>query len=147
MKRSRTSMLDQFAPDVVAGVNAALHGKKAYAAFSGAHEAADAVVSLMKRTIKALPPEVVVQSYVSNKGSKQGKKMWDELHTRTIARLADGARTLATIWDSAWIEGGGDKAGHFSAAVLNTTIDKMHLRGIYMPDSFIESSWLKDMDD
>jgi hypothetical protein len=59
--------------------------------------------------------------------------------------MADGAVTLALIWQSAWTEGGGDRRGFFSKAALKTPLDKKKLKALYDDRKFAESNWLKDM--
>jgi hypothetical protein len=99
----------------------------------------------MKRTIEALPPETVVDCYLKYKGHGQVESMWAELGDATIQRLVDGAVTLATIWESAWIEGGGDSGSRFKSADLKKVVPKKTLIKLYNDRAFVESKWLKNM--
>ena len=62
----------------------------------------------------------------------------------TIGRMADGAHTLALIWQSAWTEGGGDKSGHIATTALKP-ISKAALKKLYEDKTFAESLWLREM--
>jgi hypothetical protein len=135
-------MLTKFAPDVIAGVNAAAKQVKKSELFEGGEAAADTIIQLMQRTVKRLPPERVVSVYKSTRGNLQ--EMWNELDDKTISRLADGAHTLALIWQSAWTEGGGDRAGQIAVRRL-VTIPEAALRKLYEKKEFAESHWLREM--
>lgn len=138
-------MVTQEAPLVVSEVKKLVDATAAPPLFTGSANAADCVVQLMRRTIKALPPEDILASYEAHRGPGQAKAMWDDLGARTLKRMADGAVTLAQIWQSAWTEGGGDKAGAFSKPTLKAPIDKKTLKKLYDNPKFAESNWLKDM--
>lgn len=139
-----TSMLDRFRVAVVAGVNSEAQKVAKAEVFKGAEEAADAVVQLMRRTVKELPPEDVIESFNRHKGNQQTVGMWEELGDLTIERMADGAHTLALIWQSAWTEGGGDKSGHIATTALKP-ISKAALKKLYEDKTFAESLWLREM--
>jgi len=136
-----TAMLDANAPDLVARMARQARGKRVKKRFTGGDAAADAVVQLMRRTIAALPPETVVDCYLRNKGRGQLDAMWAELGEATIARMVDGALTLATVWESAWEEGGGGKI----AKSRLKAVPKDTLMRLYNDRGFVESRWLKDM--
>lgn len=142
-----TAMLDRFAPEVVSKVAVLLQEKKVEKIFKGEDLAADAVVRLMKRTIEELAPEDVVDCYLRSRGHNQLTLMWNELGEKTCSRLADGAITLATIWESAWKEGGGDSNDDISLNTLKIPIEKSVLKELYQNRQFIESKWLRNMDD
>ena len=71
--------------------------------------------------------------------------MWADLGDRTLKRMADGAVTLALVWQSAWTEGGGDAKAWFSKTALATPVPKAALKKLYDSTAFAESKWLKDM--
>jgi hypothetical protein len=140
-----TTMLDHFAPEVVSGVNKTLDGYHAGDAggpdlFKGSDHAADTVVALMKRTFAAIAPRDILDAYDSHPGAGRTKALWDTFHEATIQRLADGARTLAVIWRSAWEEGGGEDL----AASKMTAQSTSALQKLYEDKTFAPNAWLKD---
>ncbi|HEY6182034.1 MAG TPA: hypothetical protein VIW67_07305, partial [Terriglobales bacterium] len=138
-----TKMLDRYPAEVVSGMQLRLQNKKAPGPFKGADAAADAVVQLMKRTFARLAPQEIIDSFNAHKGRAQLGLMWADLGERTLDVMADGALTLAQIWESAWIEGKGETK--FSEAACKKAIPKPALTGLYMRKDFLESKWLRDM--
>lgn len=139
-----SKMLDKFAPEVVTGVNDALDGYHAGdaggpAIVFAASEAAAAVVELMKRTIAAVPPPDLVDAYQT---AQQGRadRLWQLFGGKTIDCLADGARTLAVLWRSAWEQGGGEE---MPAALMTAQQEEM-LQALYDDNDFAPNVWLKD---
>ena len=98
---------------VVAGVNAALllsrrRPRRTRLVIRGSAAAA-AVIDLMARTIAAIPPSDLLD--VFNRpppGTSRTTALWTAFGDKTIQRLADGSRTLAVLWQSAWDEGNGE---------------------------------------
>ncbi len=140
-----TTMLDQFAPEVVSGVNDALDGYHAGDAggpdvFTGSEQAADTVVALMKRTFAAIAPRDILDAYDSHPGAGRTKFLWETFGPATIQRLADGARTLAVIWRSAWDEGNGEQL----AASKMKAQSEPALQKLYEDKSFAPNEWLKN---
>ncbi|MEO6408429.1 MAG: hypothetical protein ABIO45_06700 [Burkholderiaceae bacterium] len=138
-------MVSSHAPLVVSEVKRLVAATRKPPPFTGAAGAADAVVQLMRRTIRKLPPEDILASYEAHRGRGQSKAMWTDLGDRTLRRMADGAVTLALIWQSAWTEGGGEAKGRFSKTALATPVGKPALKKLYDSKAFAESRWLKDM--
>jgi hypothetical protein len=136
-----TKMLDAHRAEVVAGVNSELKKSGLPARISGTPAAAHATVELMKRTLKRLPPMDVIDAYNAEEGRGRIDHMWATLGPRTVRTIADGARTLAQLWQSAWLEGEGNAIG---VAKL-VAIDKNKLRALYMNKAFYPSAWLRDM--
>jgi hypothetical protein len=141
-----TDMLDQFAPEVVTGVNSVL--QKYHAGDTGGprlvdspEEAAAAVVDLMNRTIKALHPIDILNVFDAHPGAGRTKQLWEEFEHKTIERLADGARTLAVLWRSAWEEGGGESLAAASMAAQSKTA----LQTLYQDKTFAPNSWLREL--
>ena len=128
------------APLVVAGVKRLVDAARPFKPIVGAAEAADAVVQLMRRTVARLPPEDILAAYNANRGPGQSKAMWAALGERTLKRMADGAVTLAAIWQSAWTEGGGDVRGRFIKTALARPVAKAALKKLYDNNAFAESS-------
>ncbi len=138
-------MLDRFSAEIVDGMAAKLKNKHVTSHFTGGENAADEVVKLMDRTIKKLAPAEVIEVYNRTRGRNQMPSMWDELGATTIDLMADGAQTLCKIWESAWIEGGGEQK--ITKAACSEAVSKNKLVALYSNPSFVESVWLKDMKD
>lgn len=138
-------MLNHAAAEVVAGVKERVSQLPKRELLDGPMEAADAVVQLMQRTIKKLPPETVLEIYNRVRGNNQSASMWAELGKRTMDCMADGAVTLATVWQSAWTQGGGDGNGHISLDECKKPVPKKKLKDLYDNKSFAESKWIFEM--
>lgn len=139
------TMLDQFAPEIVTGVNDVLDGYHAGDPggpdlITGTDKAAETVVALMKRTIEAIAPRDILDAYDSHPGVGRTKFLWESFGQKTIERLADGARTLAVIWRSAWDEGGGEELAESKMKAQSTA----KLQKLYEDRSFAPNEWLKD---
>jgi hypothetical protein len=136
-----TTMLDEHAAEVVAGVNADLADDlPGPPLVTGSDEAADAAVALMQRTIEAIPPAEIVSVFAAHPGPEQTTQLWNTFGAATVKRLADGAKTLAMLWTAAWRQGGGET---IDAAKIQPQ-PKPALQKLYDTDSFAPSVWLKD---
>jgi hypothetical protein len=138
-----TKMLDRFAADVVSKVNTAVAGRTVTQHVTGGDAAANLVVDLMRRTIARLAPEKVVNTWIDTKGQNHIRDLWAALGDDTAACIAEGALVLATLWESAWVEGDGDHG--IPSAALGTPANKNALRSRYNDASFVPSRWLRDM--
>jgi hypothetical protein len=138
-----TRMLDRFAVEFVDLLNTKLAGQKAKGKIASGTEAADLTVQLMRQTMKKLPPERVLDVFRQSTGQSQTAALWQELGDDTVAVTAQGALTLAKLWQSAWASAGAESS--FSNAACKKTIDKNRLRGLYNTKSIAEANWLKDM--
>ena len=59
----------------------------------------------MDRTARKVPPKKLVDAFIRAGGTKTVAvydKLWDKFGDDTIAIMADGARVLGMIWESAW---------------------------------------------
>ena len=65
-------------------------------------------MALMQRTIDAIPPADIVTVFIAHPGPGRTDQLWNTFGAATISRLADGAKTLAMLWNAAWREGGGE---------------------------------------
>jgi hypothetical protein len=142
-----TTMLDAHAPEVVTGVNAELGNyhvgrRGGPRQVHGSDEAAAAVVDLMKRTIEAIAPGEILDVYDDNPGRGRTQALWAALGDRTMKRLADGARTLAVLWNSAWVQGDGEDIAASKIKALSTD----ELTRLYEDKTFAPNVWLKDWD-
>jgi hypothetical protein len=89
--------------------------------------------------MEAIPPGDILDVYDGHPGAGRTKALWDAFRPATIERLADGARTLAVIWRSAWEEGGGeDLAGSKMKAQSTSKLQKL-----YEDKTFAPNEWLK----
>jgi hypothetical protein len=137
-----TQMLDRRRVEFVTGVNALLQQSSgAIQTFSGSAAAAHATVLLMKKTLDLIDPMEVIDAYNAETGQERVPHMWNVLGPRTMRTIANGARALATIWQSAWVEGGGNSI----AAAKLVAQAPADLRALYLQKTFLESRWLKDM--
>jgi hypothetical protein len=81
----------------------------------------------------------LVNAYAATPGGQSKAvtgKLWDRFGPATVSVLADGARTLAMLWDSAWTQGQGDT--RFTAAQL-TAVDRSALQHLYESPGFVPS--------
>jgi hypothetical protein len=138
-----TRMLDRFAAEFVDRLNTKLGSKRAQGKVTTAADAADLTVQLMKQTLKRLPPERILDVFRQSAGQSQTAAMWQELGDDTVAVTAQGALTLAKIWQSAWALAGAEAS--FSKTACQKTIDKERLRTLYNTKTIAEAKWLKDM--
>ena len=133
---------------VVTGVNAALSGFHAGDAEGpdlvvGGSAAAAAVVDLMARTIAAIAPSDLLDVFNNPPpGTSRTTALWTAFGDKTIQRLADGSRTLAVLWQSAWDEGNGESI----AKSLMTAQSQDALKEVYNTQTFAPNAWLKDQD-
>ncbi|HKF59251.1 MAG TPA: S1/P1 Nuclease [Blastocatellia bacterium] len=105
------------------------------------YEAAQASIRLMRRTHQRLAPEHICEVY-NDLGGGQGQAvvtgLWNQLADQTVACIADGARTLAMIWNSAYAASGGP--------AFSGTITGNKLRGVYEKQNFLPSLHLANLD-
>jgi hypothetical protein len=86
----------------------------------GGRAAGFATIELMRRARVRIKPEALANTYgdLVQKGLewKATTELWKKFGPQSLETIADGYRTLAMLWDSAWAEGGGNKV--FSEADL-----------------------------
>lgn len=133
-----TRMLDSNRAEVIAGLNAGLGSWKAKSNLKTGKDAAIATVDLMAATVKRLKPIRVIEVYRSTEGKP--KLMWAELKKPTLECLIAGSRNLATLWESAWKQGGGSKIAQSKLKPINTTT----LKNLYNRKTFSEARWLDE---
>jgi hypothetical protein len=108
---------------------------------SGFH-AGLAVIELMARAQRYLPPEDICTTYNSLGGGKsvtviQG--LWNAFGDKTANCIADGARTLGAIWQAAYNL---NQQSDFSGAISQATLKTM-----YEDKTFLPSLHLKNLDE
>lgn len=137
-----TQMIDRKATEVIVGINEELKGRKAKADVKGGHAAAVSVIELMRQTVKTLPPLQVINAYNDAPPNNRTSHMWDVLGKRTVTCMAGGCLRMASLWASAWREGGGSKIG-----VANLVEqDRNDLMSLYNDKSFLPAFRLQDQE-
>ncbi len=106
------------------------------------HDAAVAVVELMRRTVKRLPPAEVIEVFNDNPGRGRSDAMWAAVGKRTAAGLFDGALTLARLWEGAWKRGRGNAA---DPALPAAACAQDVLMALYLEKTFLQSYKLQDL--
>ncbi|MFI5103345.1 MAG: hypothetical protein ACHP79_00350, partial [Terriglobales bacterium] len=99
--------------------------------------AAEAAVGLMQQTFQVIKPADIVKAYVPIKKLKPREiadHLWKQFGKGTINVMADGARTLSMLWDSAWKEGGGTASMASKGAITQTAF-----KNLYTNPKFLES--------
>src|SRR5262249_32611388 len=99
-----------------------------------------AVIALMQQTFETIEPKAIVDEYMKHKDAAEKPKpiadaLWERFGKKTISVMSDGCRCLAMLWESAWTEGGGEKA----AEGTETAFDGERLAGIDQDKSFLGS--------
>jgi len=94
--------------------------------------AAKAVLKLMWNTFQNLPPDNILKAWRS---SSDMEDMFKKLGEKTIANINQGCLTMATIWQSAWIEGEGDKIDPSELVAVGQD----ELISLYSDKSFVPS--------
>ena len=137
-----TDMLNRNTSEIVDGVAALLKSASVSGSFSGGHGAAVRVVKLMKDTVKALPPEDIVNAYnEETTPADRVKRLFDDFGEKTIELMAAGSVALADIWAAAWKEGSGEDIA--SSALV--ALDQGELATLYRRSDFYPSMSLESM--
>jgi hypothetical protein len=95
----------------------------------------------MRRSARRLPPTRICEAYEGLGGGKSKatlQGLWKALGDDTIGCLADGARTLAMLWESAYRQG--------SAAAFKNAVSEPSLRKTYEGKKFVASLHLANLD-
>jgi len=140
-------MIDAAIDDILTDLPNALGGGHGMQLVQGGRAAGFATIALMKRTRTTIPPKDIVDKYVeivaAGKKHDAAELLWDKFHQDTIKVLADGCKTLAMIWESAWVEGGGGNIPPEKLKKITTT----RLRQIYEKPDFLPSKALGQIDE
>jgi hypothetical protein len=136
-----TQMLDRYAADIIAGVNAKLKDVSARPDVNGGQGAAFSVINLMRNTIEKLSPVDVVEAYNdSHQKSNRMKYFFGVVGERTVSCIAEGCIRLASIWQSAWDEGRGKKISDHQLGRIDTD----DLKNLYDDKKFLEAFRLQE---
>jgi hypothetical protein len=114
------------------GINASTKKVKTADLFSGGKGAAICVLKLMKKTFENLPPDTIIKA---NRIAEDMAALFDKVGKKTIENIINGCLTMATIWQSAWIEGDGNN-------ISNSKLKKIsegRLIELYEDKSFVPS--------
>ena len=121
------NMVEKFADEIASGIDQIFTSQQFTPAdIATGHDAALEVVRLMQRCHVALPPEKICDSYNNARPGAHSSPtkvasvldpMWNDCGQGTITCIADGIRTLASIWqaaagkDATWLAGVGKMDG------------------------------------
>jgi len=118
-----SNMLRSHAPEMLARLNAELGiapgqlGTHGYTTFcTSGHDAAVATVEVMRTAFETISVDDILDTYVDDP-----KKMWEAFGEKTVELLAEGARALAMIWESAW-KTPGNTISSFGAIPFETLV-------------------------
>ncbi len=112
---------------------------------SSGQEAAVAVVQLMDRAAHAIDALALVDAYAATQTGQTKNPthshavldaLWRDFGDATVDVLADGALTLAEVWEAAWVEAGAEQ--RFAAADL-VGMDRDALKALYEDPAFVPS--------
>ncbi|HEX8084515.1 MAG TPA: hypothetical protein VF529_09515 [Solirubrobacteraceae bacterium] len=135
-----TAMVTSRRADVIAGLDAVLADAAPLPVVAGHRDAAKAVVALMHRTVGRLSPIELLDAWVETERDDvrgHSNELWAKVGAQTIECIADGCRTLAMLWSSAWKEAD-------AKAPPATALDRDAMKDLYMDPSFAPSMYLPE---
>ena len=135
-------MIDRHVPEIMKGVDGILARVRQPALVTGGHDAAVAVVNLMQQTFRAIAPKDIIAEFVKVQDQKPAQRadaMWRNLGDDTVKVMADGCFCLAQLWDSAWEEGGGDRAIHDFNSIDETRLEQLYQNPSFLPSHTIDT--------
>ena len=133
-----TAMIDRHSDDLRAGLAAAVGRSPNRRFFRTGKEIAVAIVGLMDRSAKRIPPKKLVDAFIAAGETKTVAvydELWRQFGDATIEVMADGARVLAQVWESAWLAGNGESI----AQAKLKPIPKKELMKLYRQSDFVPS--------
>ncbi len=141
------TMIDHFSQDLADELDnlkaaALLAPARDASSIKSGFEAGLALIELMARAQRYLPPEDICNTYDSlgrGKSAKVLKGMWDAFGKPTASCIADGARTLGQLWQAAYNL---NKQSDFSGAVSQKVLKPM-----YEDQDFLPSLHLAHLDE
>jgi hypothetical protein len=134
-----SAMVDHRSGEILAGMQLSLPTTHHPPLMESGQAVATAVVRLMDRAAHAVDPLTLIDAYAATKGGASKAVttiLWDTFGPGTIATLCDGTVTLASIWESAWRVGGGNK--RFKASQMQP-LDRAQLQARYEDPAFVPS--------
>jgi hypothetical protein len=133
-----TKMMTSKRREVVAGLERRLARATPRDRISGHRNAAVEVVELMDRSVRRLPPDRIIDVWAQTGG--RSDDLWLALGRKTLDCLADGIRTLAMLWSSAWKEAD-------ARAPRAEALDQDQLLAICVDPAFAPSLYLPELRD
>ena len=107
-----SKMLDDNRASFQSKLVAVLPATHGMATIAGGQAAGFATIELMRRTRARINPLDIVTLYgnlvANGQTSQASAKLWSKFGALTVDCIVDSCRTLAMLWDSAWIEGNGN---------------------------------------
>jgi hypothetical protein len=100
-------------------------------------EAAKATIAMMRATFTAIPPIDIVNAFAAHEGGGADRAafMWKKFGKKTIKVMQGGSHLLALLWESAWVQGNGEKNVRSTAALTQKAAMKL----CQDPDKFLPS--------
>lgn len=132
-----TTMLDKYSTEIVAGVNNYVKNFKAVSDIEDARAVGVSVVELMRRTFEKLPPMEIINAFKI--ADRHVDKLYSIIGKKTFEVIGDGSLRLASLWESAWKQGGGNK---IDTELIKIPIES--LKEFYNDKKFLESFVIKD---
>jgi hypothetical protein len=133
-------MLDAHVDDILTALQTALAGgTHGMGLVTGGKQAGLAALALARRSRATLTPRDLVTAYgqMVDAGNRDEAPdlLWAQFGPKTIDVLVDGCRTLAMLWESAWVEGNG------AAVATNRLVrqKRIRIKGIYEDQEFLPS--------
>lgn len=137
--------VEKAAAEILQSASARVKGKKSAAAsIKSGHDAAVALIELMARAQKALPPMTIIRADDPTLTVKERQAALFANKTITAATaglLADSVRVLADLWESAWRVGNGKALPKNQQRVFSTE----ELIPVYRSSTFLPSLTLNRM--
>lgn len=134
-------MVDRHVSEIMTGVDSILAHPGQPVLVKGGHAAAVAVVNLMQQTFNAIAPKDIIAEFVKVEDQKPAARadaLWDVLGQDTIKVMADGAITLAQLWDSAWKEGDGDSTIRNLGKIDESTLEALYQNPKFLPSKTLD---------
>ena len=141
-----TAMINKFIGDILTETDKIVRNKSLgpLTHVKNGKEAAGLIVSLMKTVFILVKPDTLVDICEKNKKqgkAKQAELIWAKVGKVTMGKIfAQGAHCLASIWESAWINGDGDaKIKDLEQVDLQQTVET------YISQDFLPSVNIKEI--
>ena len=141
-----TKMVSRYAEELIQQAGTMLSGAAQLPACKSGAQYARAVIELMHIVAKKLPPQKILDEFEEAGGESKVATldaMYEKLGKPTSAVLAEGARFLALLWESAWAAGGGAQQAAAGLVALN----KADIRKRYIKTNFVPSVTLDEIGD
>ncbi len=138
-----TTMLDSNLDDLLLKVDSAIGNQTAHTNVSGGRAAAASIMQLIRDVRQVLLPQTIGDFFQTLGSRNRARLMWAEFGDRTAQCMALGSLRLASLWQSAWVEGGGNQIANNRLVAIN----KNTLRGKYTRQTFLESFSLRQLAD